>query len=310
MRLLAFTVALLACVAPLHAQATQPADRRVLIISVDGLRPDLVLRPKMPNVRSLMESGSYTMWARTVPEAKTLPSHTSMLTGVTPQKHRVDWNDFQVGRYVDVPTIFEVARKHGFTTAMATGKMKFSTLAKPDTVDWCFIGDESKDRDPEVARAAVAFIAEHKPQVMFVHLADVDSAGHLKGWGTPEQIAAIEAVDGCIGQMVDALKAADLFGHTLIIISADHGGSGRNHWPEDARSRHIPWIAHGPGVRKNLDLTRYEKLNIDTEDTYATACAQLGIAIGPEIDGEPVYQIREEAELLQPATQAVAPAQE
>src|SRR5688572_29170929 len=105
MRSVLFATVLLICPICLYAQTTQPSNRRVLIISVDGLRPDLVLRAKMPHVRTLMESGSYTMWARTVAESNTLPSHASMLTGLVPAKHQVNWNDFQPGRYIGVPTI-------------------------------------------------------------------------------------------------------------------------------------------------------------------------------------------------------------
>src|SRR5262252_2056340 len=54
---------------------------RVLIISIDGLRPDLLLRAAMPRVRGLCSDGSYTFWAETTPEAYTLPCHISMLTG-------------------------------------------------------------------------------------------------------------------------------------------------------------------------------------------------------------------------------------
>src|SRR5688572_31117328 len=66
--------------------------RRVLVISVDGLRPDLLLRSDTPNMHRLFRSGCYTFWARTVPQGITLPSHTSMLTGVTPRRHGIEWN--------------------------------------------------------------------------------------------------------------------------------------------------------------------------------------------------------------------------
>src|SRR5262245_18128368 len=77
------------------APASQPAGadptrRRVLIISVDGLRPDVMLRAKAPNLHGLMERGAFTCWAQTTAVAVTLPSHCSMLTGVRPQKHQIE----------------------------------------------------------------------------------------------------------------------------------------------------------------------------------------------------------------------------
>src|SRR5688572_1074327 len=87
--------------------ATRP--KRVLIISVDGLRPDLALRGDCPNLRDLIARGSFTLWAQTTPGGKTLPSHTSMLTGRTVPLHGIHWNSAQKPTgveytYAKVPT--------------------------------------------------------------------------------------------------------------------------------------------------------------------------------------------------------------
>ena len=90
-----------------------PAVNRVLIISVDGLRPDLALCADTPCLHRLLNQGCFTFWARTTEMSITLPSHTSMLTGVTPQRHRVTWNTDQKPpqQYPNFPTLFEIA--HG-----------------------------------------------------------------------------------------------------------------------------------------------------------------------------------------------------
>jgi arylsulfatase A-like enzyme len=82
------------------------------------------------------------------------------------------------------------------------------------------------------------------------------------------------------------LERTGLRENTVVIISADHGGAGLSHGPDDARSRHIPWIATGPGVRRGFDLTRKEKLQVNTEDTCATACWLLGLALPAYFDGK------------------------
>jgi len=78
-----------AAVASLSAAAPRPAAgvARVVIISVDGLRPDLLLRGRTPAIANLMQHGSYTLAARTIVEGYTVPSHVSMLTGVVPSRH-------------------------------------------------------------------------------------------------------------------------------------------------------------------------------------------------------------------------------
>src|SRR5258708_26304566 len=90
------SLVLVICLAPFcHAgPATAPttAPARVLIVSIDGCRPDMLLRANTPNVHQLMKEGAFSFWARTTPLAITLPSHTSMLTGVIPRNHGVEWN--------------------------------------------------------------------------------------------------------------------------------------------------------------------------------------------------------------------------
>lgn len=273
-----------------------PAVRHAIIISIDGLRPDVALRARTPNIRRLVVSGSFTFWARTVPQSVTLPSHTSMLTGVRPERHGVLWNgDLPEPHYPKVPTIFDVAKSAGLTTAMVAGKTKFVTLARSTSIDWQNV---NKATDDEVGSRAAAVLRVHHPDVMVVHFPGADAAGHAKGWGSPDQIAAVETIDRSLGVLLDALEETRLRDSTLVILSADHGGAGRSHGPNDPRSRHIPWIASGPGIRKNYDLTLDPTLVVNTEDTFATTCYFLGLRSTVPLDGKAMEQVLADRELL------------
>ncbi len=266
-----------------------PQIEHVLIVSIDGLRPDRALLAEMPVLRGLAKTGAYTFWAQTTDMAVTLPSHTSMLTGVPPQKHGVVWNDpppINKPMWPKWPTIFELARKAGYSTALIAGKSKFSALNKPGTVQYPAIATQSKSGNAEVTAHAVRIIAEHKPTLVFVHFPDVDSAGHAYGWGSAEQLAMIEENDRQLGQVLGALDTAGIREKTAIIITADHGGAGKKHGPDDPRSAHIPWIISGPGIKRGYDLTSVIELVVRTEDTFATACFLLGIEPQPDTDGK------------------------
>jgi len=268
-----------------------PAVEHVVIVSIDALRPDLALLVDMPNLRRLIKQGAYTFWAKTTAVAITLPSHTSMLTGVTPQKHGIEWNrdlPFSEPVFSKVPTIFEMASGAGYTTALVAGKHKFGALCKPGTVTWIAVESGEKGSNEVVLANAVKIIEEKKPDVLFVHFPDVDAVGHAKGWGSPEQLACIEKTDRQLGELLASLDRAGLRASTFLIVTADHGGAGLTHGADDARSRHIPWIAVGPGVRKDFDLTRIASLEVRTEDTCATACYLLGLPQAPYFDGKPV----------------------
>jgi predicted AlkP superfamily pyrophosphatase or phosphodiesterase len=276
-------------------QRTVDAIHHVLIISIDGLRPDLLVRAQTPNVRALCAAGSYTFWAETTPEAYTLPCHVSMLTGVSAEKHGVTWNEYIEQSYPNVPTLFDIAKKAGYSTAMATGKMKFIVFARPGALDDFYYPHEEPVSDDEVAIHAAALLRKRRPNVMFVHFPGVDTVGHEYGWGTDEQIAATEKADQAVGRIRETLTALDLADSTLVILTADHGGAAKSHEMLDPRSHFIPWIAVGPGVRKGFDLTRLGDRTVRIEDTFPTACAFLGLTPGSECQGRAVMEVLETA---------------
>ncbi len=286
--------AALALAIALPAQPAAPAVRhvsRVLLVSVDGLRPDVLLRGQAPVMRGLMARGAYSMWARTTAVAVTLPSHVSMLTGLTPPHHGIVWNsDMPLAHpvYPSRPTLMKLAHLAGHTTAMASGKPKFHALAEPGTCDLCYVPADSTMPDAVVADTAVAWIRRAAPQVLFVHLPGVDTAGHARGWGTPEQSRALAEADRALGRVLEALRARGVLDSTLVLVTSDHGGAGRSHGPDDPRSRTIPWILAGPGVRADVDLDTDADVEIHTEDSFATLVAALGLDPGAPIDGHPV----------------------
>jgi predicted AlkP superfamily pyrophosphatase or phosphodiesterase len=270
-----------------------PEVEHVVLISIDGLRPDLALRANMPTLRGMLREGAYSFWTRTTALSLTLPSHTSMTTGVIPDKHGITWNrdlPFSQPVYPRRPTVMEMATQAGYVSAMVTGKSKFSTLNKPGTImyaiDPAAVNSASDDRT--VATEAEKLIAAHQPDLLFIHFPDVDGAGHGDGWGSNRQIATIEKTDGQLARIFAALDRADIRSSTLVILSADHGGAGLTHGADDARSRHIPWIAVGPGVKRGYDLTQLAELEVRTEDSAATICYLLGLPQPAYFDGKPV----------------------
>lgn len=277
-------------VAPPHRPL--PAVEHVVIISIDGLRPDRALLADMPTLRAMVRAGAYTFWAKTTAVAITLPSHTSMVTGVNPRKHGIEWNrDLPLSEpvYPLVPTVMEMATRAGYVTAMVAGKSKFSTLNKPGTITHASVPAESVGRNEDVATRAAQLLEAYRPALLFIHFPEVDAVGHAKGWGSPEQLSQITQTDAQLARVFAALDRAGIRGSTCVLLTADHGGAGLTHGADDPRSRHIPWVLVGPGVRAGFDLTQLADLEVRTEDTCATACWLLGLRQQPYFDGHPVY---------------------
>jgi predicted AlkP superfamily pyrophosphatase or phosphodiesterase len=262
--------------------ATMPRVSHVVIISLDGGKPAVMQQSNMPVLTRMVNAGAVSWQAQTVFPSITLVSHTSMLTGVGPDKHKVTWNDWLPEKgLVTVPTVFQLAKQHGLSTALFAAKEKFLHLAIPGTLDNITILAATAK---PVAEAAATYIKAQKPALCFIHFADSDTAGHAFGWGSPQQIAAFGDEDAALGIVLDALQQTGIADDTVVIVTADHGGHDRTHGTASPEDMTIPWIAYGRGVRKDFKIAT----PVVTYDTAATALWLLGIAIPVDWDGKPV----------------------
>jgi predicted AlkP superfamily pyrophosphatase or phosphodiesterase len=80
-----------------------------------------------------------------------------------------------------------------------------------------------RERDRFSAAAAAYIIEKHRPNLLLVHLVEVDGARHSKGPESPEALAALENVDARLGELVRAIGSAGIAGETAFIVTGDHG---------------------------------------------------------------------------------------
>ena len=110
-------------------QQTPPADH-VILISVDGLRPEFYRdeRWPAPQMQIMATQGVHALAVKGVTPTVTYPSHTTMVTGALPARHGVVHNrPFEPGgatgvwymEYTDilVPTLWDAVRAAGGTSA-------------------------------------------------------------------------------------------------------------------------------------------------------------------------------------------------
>jgi arylsulfatase A-like enzyme len=255
---------------------------RVLILSIDGLRPDAIELTPMRNLQALMGEGTYSLVAQTIFPSSTLPSHSSMLTGLCPNKHGVDWNDYYPERgYANGADIFDLAHAAGLRTVMVVGKEKLRQVTEPESTD---VFEFINDRDTVIA----ARVAELIPQgfdLMFVHFPTPDWMGHEYGWLSPEQYSVLFRADEALQTILNTLQNAGMREDTLIVVTSDHGGHDTTHGTSRLEDMTIPWIIVGPGVRHAVLAT-----NVNTTDTAATVAWALGLPIQPDWDGHPVLE--------------------
>jgi predicted AlkP superfamily pyrophosphatase or phosphodiesterase len=277
---LALSLALF-CLAAAPAWAARHAEH-VFIISFDGGKPSVMQQSKMPELMSLVGQGACTWQAQTAFPSLTLTSHTSMLTGVSPEKHKVYWNEWEPEHgVVTVPTIFALAKQHHLTTAMFVSKPKFIHLYQANSLNnfslpsyYC----------KHVANAAAQYITDRKPNLCFIHFADSDGAGHAHGWGSEEQKQAFADEDDALKTVMHAIVDAGIEKTSVLILTADHGGHARTHGTRMPEDMNIPWIVWGEGVKPDYKIAD----PVTTCDTAATALWLLDVPIPANFDGKPL----------------------
>ncbi len=278
-----------------------PRAEHVFIISMDGAKPAVIAESEMPTLKKLVAEGACTWSASTIFPSKTLPSHTSMLTGVGPDKHQVLWNNFSPIRgIVKTPTVFTLLRavQPDAATAMVVGKVKFRHLWQKGSLDVFDFGGPQSDApvvgteeveaavqpSQAVAKRAAAMIKDKAPRLAFIHLTDPDAAGHKSGWGSPEQKEALKVTDQALYQIIRAIKDTGIAASSVVIVTADHGGHNKGHGENIPDDMLIPWVTWGKGVNVNCTITA----PVTTYDTAATALWLLGVPVPADFDGKPV----------------------
>jgi predicted AlkP superfamily pyrophosphatase or phosphodiesterase len=297
--LLIFT-ALSLVVGALSAEEPTP---RVLVIGIDGCRPDALEKATAPHLDALIVGGAYfagtdirepqgTDGADTVSG----PGWSNLLTGVWPDKHGVLDNKFTAPQYEQYPHVF-VRLKSVKPQAMTASFTTWAPIADLITRDADHSADFSpadKDyarADAEATAACLAYLQDHSPDLLVFYQGQVDETGHQHGFhpNVPEYIAALERVDAHVGRVVAAIRERPAFAQEdwLTIVCTDHGGIGTRHGggrdEPDVRTTFL--IVSGPSARRGkFDDPTYQV------DVVATALAHLRVTPREEwrLDGKPV----------------------
>jgi predicted AlkP superfamily pyrophosphatase or phosphodiesterase len=258
------------------------AQKRVVVIGLDGLSPDGIRNASTPVLDSLMKNGSYSLNAKAVYPSSSSPNWASMITGTSPAHHEIWSNDWKRTDIADksycggpngqlYPTIFRAVReqKNEADIACFYDWDDFGRLLEDNV---CTVKEDRKGEDDTAQRAA-EYIAANAPLFAFVHLDHVDHAGHDAGHGTPAYYKSVSKADSLIGTIMNAIRASGKAGETVVLITADHGGVGKGHGGTSRAEMTIPWIIAGKGIRKNHELSTA----IDTFDTAVTVAKVLKV---------------------------------
>jgi len=240
--------------------------KHVVVISLDAMGyADLRDRRQfLPNLSSLIERGTWVKKVRGVYPTITYPSHTSIITGTYPKTHGIinatlmqtervspDW--YWYAKHIKVPTVYDLAREAGLTTAAflwpvtAGAKINWNVAEIFPNRIWTnqyitsfkassplFLlgmdrkyghlrkGIQQPELDDFITAATVDTIVNKKPNLTLIHLVDMDSHRHRYGVRSQQAIDALGRLDTHVGELIQATKDAGIYEQTNFMVLGDH----------------------------------------------------------------------------------------
>ena len=282
-----------------RADNADALTRKVLVIGIDGIRPDVLAEVATPNLDALAAEGTFTATARTGYPSVSGPGWSSFLSGVWPEKHGVTDNEFGGKRYdlyPDFLTRIEQVRPELSTFVVADWlplvQQEDGMPTVSDAVDVRHVLDGYElgwaEADSRSVELATEHLATADPDALFVYLGNPDETSHEYRSIGVEYREALALADSHVGELVAAVRARASYDSEdwLIISSTDHGRTSTGgHGGDTDEERTIYFLVSGASAARGAPAEP-----VFVVDVAVTALVHLGIAIDPawQLDGKPV----------------------
>ena len=228
--------------------------KHVIWLGFDGFGAHYVNWDELPNMKKMKENGAWTLHMRSVLPSSSAINWETQLVGAPSESHGYrDWGSQKPG----LPPIF-VGENGRFPDIFYVIKQAYPDAKTSSVYSWAGIGflydkgavddDQSVQGDPAVYEQGKAFIAD-KPTFSFIYFGDPDRTGHNIGWGTPEYQQTLVAMDEYVGKLLEAIDAAGIADDTVVMITADHGGTDKGHGDKLMEHMEVPYLIYGKGVK-------------------------------------------------------------
>ena len=257
---------------------------KVLLISVDGLRPDALANTDYLDI--LKGMGAYTTLAQTIYPSKTMPAHMSMFHSVTPNMHGMNTNNVYAPSGDLGNGITEVLASQGYTMAMFFDWENMQYLTKVENnVERNYIqwykgsGERYHERSTiELTNAILDHIENDPTDFTYLYFGMTDQMGHDHNWLSSEYYIAINHIFSNILKILEAVSD-----EYTVIITTDHGGGGNlganEHGSSAAVDMTTPVFIIGDGFEAGASLgnevsilditpTIADILGVDAEDCW------------------------------------------
>ncbi|MGN0127838.1 alkaline phosphatase family protein [Glutamicibacter soli] len=266
--------------------------KKTLVIGLDGAAMAQINKKNTPNMAKLISEGMVSesnLYANPMAPTVSGAGWSSIATGVWPDKHKVPDNSFSnpnYDQYPDYLTRIENARAQSSTLVVGT----WSPI--PDKV--FAKGADLKLRggnDAGTTAKAVDYLLNGNPDSTFVHLDEIDGAGHSNGSDSIAYTRGHKTADQQIGQMLQAIEQRKTYHKEdwVVMVTSDHGHTpGGGHGGSSIRERATFVIANGKQFKAGT-----ERHDVKITDIAPTVLKHQGVRIEDEwnLDGKNISSI-------------------
>lgn len=262
----------------------QTGEKKVLLIGIDGCRPDQLNEANPPNMEKLISTGFYNDKAQTIPPTISSPGWASMFTSVWHEQTAVVNNDFnrQVSQFQNFPPFFRRIKEviPNIITASITDWDPIKTYMNAN-VDISTAYDKVEDVVETAKKIITGENFNPDVDICYIHLDNVDHAGHEHGYTSRQYREAITMADAYIGEIIAAVRSRENFDKEewLIIISTDHGGIDHGHGGSSPEETTIFFIINN---LKNPVPNKPAHSKLYIIDVPPTIASFFGIQVKPE----------------------------
>lgn len=257
--------------------ATKWKAKHVVLIGMDGWGSYSVEKAEMPNVKKLMNEGSFTLKKRSVLPSSSAVNWASMFMGAGPELHGfTEWGSQtpeltsrEVGHYGLFPSVWGLFRDANPDAEMGYiyewGGMKY--LAEMEAMNK-EVNVSTENNPRGCTDTAISYIKEARPAFVGIIYDQPDGVGHGDGHDTPAYYAKLKELDGYIGEIVKAVADAGMTDETIFVVTSDHGGINKGHGGKTMQEMETPFIISGKNVKKGYEFTE-SMMQFDVASTLA-----------------------------------------
>ena len=220
---------------------TQSARPPVILVSIDGFKPEYLQRGVTPNLNALVADGVRAEKMLPSFPSITFPNHYTLVTGLRPDHHGIVGNTmidpaipgvrFSLGnrdavidrRWWDqAEPVWVTAEKNGVRAATMFWPGSEADIHGVRPTEWrVFDGKLPPEKRVDTLLGWVDQPLEKRAGFLTLYFDDVDHAGHEFGPDDQHTTDAVASVDAAIGRLMAGLRSRQV--NANIVVVSDHG---------------------------------------------------------------------------------------